>query len=194
MAHHPSHNEEEYFHELEREQREQLRKKLEQAAAELREQRDVADSVGTDDATVAQHIKALGFDGDSARVFDLLPLIHVAWADGNIQRAERSAILGILRQRSIEPGTAAFRLVESLLERRPDDTYMQESLHLLRKVMDDSEDGAKDIVDLCVAVADASGGFLGMGNRIDDTERKMIEEIASILGDKARAEFKRQLG
>src|SRR5690606_39386686 len=110
----PSDEEDRYVKELEIEQRKKLRQKLNMSAQELEERQKIAASVDTGDLSLAERIEALGFDGDAARVFDLLPLGHVAWADGTIRRGERAAILRILDKRGIEPGSEAFRTIESL--------------------------------------------------------------------------------
>ena len=49
------------------------------------------------DEALAARVAALGFEGEAARVVDLLPLVHVAWSDGAIQKGERAAIIGLLR-------------------------------------------------------------------------------------------------
>lgn len=187
----PGDEEEKYFKAIEAEQRAQLREKLAANAQALEEQRRIAASAGTDDLDVAARIRALGFDGDSARVFDLLPLVHVAWADGTIQRAERATLLRVLESRGIEPNSEAFRLIESLLEERPSDAFLNESLSVLRTVTGGLGERATDIVDLCIDIAAASGGFLGLGQRIDTDEKELIGEIVERLGGTAAEQFKR---
>ena len=59
------------------EERAAMRARLAAVADELRETERIAAGVGTQDMQLAGLIKSLGFDGDSSRVFDLLPLIHV---------------------------------------------------------------------------------------------------------------------
>lgn len=189
----PSDEEEKYFTALEIEQREQLRKKLAKNAAELEDKRKIAVNTGTQDLELAERIKALGFDGDSARVFDLLPLIHVAWADGAIQKGERAAILRVLETRGIEQGSEAFTTVESLLEERPTDAFMNESLAVLRELCSSTDNRSKSILDLCVEVASSSGGFLGLGAKVSDDEKDVILEVAASLGEGAIAKLREQL-
>ncbi len=189
----PSDEEDRYFKELEIEQRKKLRQKLNMSAQELEERQKIAASVDTSDLSLAERIEALGFDGDSARVFDLLPLVHVAWADGTIQRGERAAILRILDKRGIEPGSEAFRTIESLLEERPSDTYMKQSLAVLREIVGGIGERSSELVDLCIEVAAASGGFLGLGKRIGDEEKTLIQEILEQLGPYAGNKFRSDL-
>jgi uncharacterized tellurite resistance protein B-like protein len=189
-------NEEEeiYFAQVDQEKRRKLREKLERNAVELEQKRKIAESMNTDDLSVAERVKALGFDGDSARVFDLLPLIHVAWADGKIQRGERAAILGILEKRGIEPDTEAYRTVESLLEERPAESYMRQSLAVLRDLTGGTGERSQEIVDMCIEIAASAGGILGLlGKRIGDEEKALIEEITQSLGSGAAEAFRSDL-
>jgi tellurite resistance protein len=173
--------EEAYFKRREIEQRRKLREKLDAAAHELAEKHAIAHSVATSDMSLAERIKALGFSGATARVFDLLPLVHVAWADGTVHKNERAEILGVLEARGIAPGSEGFQLVESLLEERPSDDYMSESLAVLKELV--GQGGARaDLVGLCEQVAAAAGGFLGLGGKVSGEERALIEEIAGHLG------------
>lgn len=188
-------NEEEelYFRERDAEKREALRKKMAKEGAEVEERRKIAASTGADTAVV-DRIKALGFSGDSARIFDLMPLVAVAWADGKIQRAERAKILGLLEARGIEVDSEAFSTMESMLESQPDETFMRETMLALRDVLGTQPGKAKSIVELCIAVAAASGGLLGLGigGNVSDKERQRIGEITASLGDTAVAAVTKQ--
>ena len=84
--------------------------------------------------------------------------------------------------------------MESLLEERPTDTYMEESLSVLRELADKEGGKAKSIVDLCLLVAKASGGFFGFGAKVGDAERQLIEQIVDGLGEQAHTQFKKELG
>ncbi len=173
--------EEAYFKQREIEQRRKLREKLEASAHELAEKHAIAESLETTDISLAERIKALGFSGATARVFDLLPLVHVAWADGTVQKGERAAILKVLEARGVTPGSEGFQLLESLLEEKPSDEYMSESLAVLKQLVSQGGPNA-DVVGLCEQVASAAGGFLGLGGKVSDEERKLIDEIAGHLG------------
>lgn len=187
--------EELYFAAVDQQRRKELREKLASAASGMEEKQKIASGLSTDDLSVAERVKALGFDGDSARVFDLLPLVHVAWADGSVQRGERAAILGVVKKRGIEADSDAYRTIASLLEERPSDAYMRQSLAVLRELTGGvGNERSGEIVDLCIDVAAASGGFLGLGQRIGSEEKTLIDEIVGTLGNTASDAFKRELG
>jgi len=190
----PSYNEAVYFTAQTAERREQVRKRLDKIAKKLEDKKAIADTLATDDEMLVERIHALGFDGDSARVFDLLPLIHVSWADGRVQRKERATILAALEARGIQPGSEASVLIETLLEAPPSEAFMKVSLELLRDLAKAKGDNSVNVVELCVKVADASGGLLGVGNRIATEERELIQSIADTLGPEAQDQFKKLLG
>lgn len=190
MSFTPSEEEQKYFQQREKEKRERIRKDLTTAALEVQEARKVADTVGTEKDEVVQRLRALGFDGDTARVFDLMPLVFVAWADGSVSARERRSIMKVVEKRGIEPGSHASQLVETLLEREPSPAFLDETLALLREIVGMSGERADDIVGLSVQVAEASGGLLGLvGERVSTEERDLIQHIADQLGEKAQTAF-----
>lgn len=176
------------------EAREQLRTALHESAVAMRRDRlgVVSGEIDTSEEELADRIRKLGFTGAAERVFDLLPLVHVAWADGKIQQDERGAILGLLRVRGVEP--PAFHVMEALLEKPPSPEYLEESLHVLKDLLADNPAQTKTVVGLCIMIAEAAGGLFDLFNPISKSEREVIEKIATILGDDAFEEFRERLG
>jgi tellurite resistance protein len=170
------------------EQREATRKRLKRAAIELQARRDIATGLLTDDMTLAQRAQALGFTETTARVFDLLPVIHIAWADGEVQASERDAIMGVLQARGLEPGSDSYLLISALLERHPGQAYLDETLAVLHELVANNETRAAALVDLCFAVAEAHGsGPQGLDDPIDANERHALFTVAEALGERATA-------
>jgi uncharacterized tellurite resistance protein B-like protein len=162
-----------------------LRSRIDTGAQQLSSQISLADVVGTDDEEVLQSLELLGFNPDSARVLDVLPLVHVAWADGKIQDAERRAVLAVLEGRGVSRGSDAWLLIETLLEARPSETYLAQSLQLLRFLSRSGGTDPKNIVELCTRVAEASSSLFGLGAKVNAEERSLIARIASALGEGA---------
>ena len=185
--------EERWFQQREMERREEIRRRLEEAAEKARERREMGSALGTSDEALLERLQALSFDADTARVFDLLPLVHVAWADGTVTTAERAAILEILEARGIQGHEQAFLLIEALLEKRPSEEFLEETLEILAGIASNNQALVQDIANFSVAVADASGGFFGFGNRISDAERALIDRIAGRLGEPAQQAFQTAL-
>ena len=181
----PSDHEDAHFRKQDQELRQRLRDQLSEAAGQLGQQTSVGE------VPIAERIKKLGFTGEKARVFDLMPLIHVAWADGSVSRQERATILEVVASRGIGPGSDPYILIETLLEERPSAEFLEQTLAILKLAVGGAR--AENIVELCVQVASASGGFLNVG-KVSDAERLMIESIAGQLGPAARDAFRRELG
>lgn len=190
----PSEAEERYFAQQEAQRRKDKRRAMEAAAQEMSERRAMKEALHTDDDAITAAIRDLGFDGDTARVFDVLPLVHVAWADGSVSNRERATIFEVLDQRGVAADDEGGVLIASLLEERPSDAFLDETLALLKAITSRAGLTPMNIVELCESVAEASGGILGLGNKISGDERATIEKIAGALGAPAFDEFKRKLG
>ena len=176
--------------------REATRTKLESAAAELQSRRrDIAKGLVTDDLSIAERVEALGFNPETARVFDLLPVVHVAWADGEVQAEEREALMRVLEVRGVDPGSAGHLLMTSLIEKHPGEAYIHESLAVIRELVAENKRRAEALVDLCFVIAEAHGsGFFGLRDPIDKSERKALEAVATALGDRATMWLKAKFG
>lgn len=172
---------ERYYLEELAEQRRAKREELKLAATEERVRLSVANALELNDETLIARLRALGFDGDTARVFEFLPLLHVAWADGRIQRGERHQILDLLTLRGIKPDDEAWIFVSALLEQRPSEEYMKLTLSLLRDVLTHSGRNPSSIVEMCANIASSAGGFLGIGDPVSEEERIAIDAIARAL-------------
>jgi tellurite resistance protein len=181
-----------YFDEGDADLRRRLRDGMGAQASHVRMRR-LACELGAE-LDLAQRIAGMGFAGEAAQVFDLVPLIHVAWADGAIQRGERAAILEVLEARGLRPGDHPFVVIEALLEERPSEEFLEESLLACRDLLQGRAASGATVVELCLRVAEAAGGFLGLGSRISVEERQLIERVAQLLGEGARETVRRRFG
>ena len=150
------------------------------------------------DRQLAERMLLLGFDAETASVLYLLPLIQVAWANGSVSRAERAQILRILRLREIPEGSRAWQMCESLLESRPTDIFLHNSRRLLQGMLKNKGRAVevqveRELIELCLDVAEVSGGIFGFGRRVSGAEEEAIRAIAATFGDAAVKELNRQL-
>jgi len=164
-----------------------------EAAAERR--RHLATALGLEgtesreaDAVVAKLV-ALGFDGGTAPLLDIVPAIQVAWADGTLPARERAEIERILaRPEMKEAARQGGRMVADWLSRQPGaDLYRVSTealgLRLARMDGDARTRLVSSIIDDCNAVAAASGGVFGLGAH-SSAESKIIRELAASFGVK----------
>jgi pSer/pThr/pTyr-binding forkhead associated (FHA) protein/tellurite resistance protein len=126
----------------------------------------------------------MGLRRESAQVLVLLPLIEVAWADGVIQPAERDLILSFARYQ-FDFSDDALDMLDAWLSHRPREEYLVRGRDVLRVLALRSSVGLDqssldDVLRFCNDVANASGGFLGVG-KIHHRERSALRDIAETL-------------
>jgi hypothetical protein len=186
--------EEQWFHEKEARRREELRKEFERKAEEEQKKRRIAGSLGTDDASVVDRIHALGLDGDVVPILHLLPLVQIAWADGTVSVSERKAILSAVEAHGVEPHSKAGLFMASLLESRPSKTLLDAILAILRDILAARDQHPTSLLEACQEVAEASGGLLGLGNKVSAEEREAIQDVARALGPAIDEKVRAKLG
>ena len=187
-------DEETYFLEQEAEKRRQMRENLESQARAAKAKGEIAAALGAGDEALLERIYDLGFDGDSVKVLHLLPLVEVAWADDEVSAAERVTIMRAAEAHGIGPGTESGAFLASVLETRPDPALLEAVHEILGAVLRASGSSAADLLALCTDVAEASGGFLGLGNKICDEEAEIISDFASRLSPSTENSVKALVG
>jgi hypothetical protein len=170
---------------------EQNRKLLEQLQEKARtaERREVLkQALEVDDEALLDRLIELDMNIESVVAFGLVPLVEVAWADGEIQNAERKAILDALAAKGAEPGGIAYRLVENWLSSKPEPellaTWRQYAAAIGEALDPERRDALKRaVLDHTRAVAEAAGGFLGLGSKISDAEQAVLDELEWAFGE-----------
>jgi hypothetical protein len=144
----------------------------------------------TTDADVIRALADLGMDEQSVRALPLLPLLQVAWADGEIQVEERQLIQKIASER-FDLGEEGERLVANWLRYPPTTDYLRRGREALSMVAGREGSGFDhelrgDVLALAKRVAKASGGLFGIG-AVSKAEQDALNLIATALDLKAGA-------
>lgn len=134
----------------------------------------------TDDAVLDQLV-ALGLRGNTIAALSLVPLIQVAWADGEIQDNERTAILQGAHGKGLEEGSDGYELLQRWLERQPGDELFaawEAYIKALASQLNDEQNRLlkNQIVGFAKLVAAAAGGILGFG-KVSASEEKVLHRI-----------------
>jgi len=169
--------EEDYFRKKDREMLERMRRAAADAA--------VGAQTGIQDPDLLRDIEALGFDVDKLPLLPIVPILQVAWADGEISPEERKLIVDVARSRAIAEGSPADRQLAEWLDRCPSPGQFARADRLVAAMLavysDATQDlSAADLVKYCESVANASGGILGFG-KVSAGERAAIEKIQEAL-------------
>ena len=113
--------------------------------------------------------------------FTLVPLVEVAWADGEIQANEREAIIKAAIERGVEDGSPTCTLLRNWLQTPPDPVLLETWRGYIEELMTSLGERARThlksaSIGRARAVAEAAGGFLGIGS-ISAAEKKKLEEL-----------------
>lgn len=174
--------EDKYFKQLAQERRETQRRERELEALRRTEREGIASSLNTSDE-IANEALELGFSADTARILPLVPLIQVAWADGSVSTAEERSVLELAAARGIDEGSPSHEFLQRLLHEQPSALFFERTNRVIASMVSADPDSwmKKSLPDLCKEVAEASGGFFGLGNKISREEQALIDELADTL-------------
>jgi hypothetical protein len=114
----------------------------------------------------------------------LVPLIEIAWADGTIDMKEREAMLKAVVDAGFDKGSINYTVIESWMTHRPPAKLLSAWLHYTQGLCEslseeEKKNFCKKIVDRATAIAESSGGFLGLGNKISKAEQRVIDTLKS---------------
>jgi hypothetical protein len=174
--------EDEYFRKIDQENIEKLRRERQLEALRREERAGIAAALHTSEQ-VAQEALELGFDRETAPLLPLIPLLAVAWADGKITLAEDEAVTQIALNRGIALNSPAHQFLKDLLATRPSDLFFERTTRVIVHMVQGDRTSwvGKSLPELCIEVAEASGGFFGFGNKVSPEERVLIQELAEQL-------------
>jgi hypothetical protein len=170
--------EDEFF----RREDQRLIQKLEQIRAAQTNREALAKAAGIRNPDVVEKLLQLGVKAETVAALALVPLVEVAWADGELDRRERGAILDRARESGLAAGSVEHTLLEAWLDRRPDPKLLTAWTHLVRGVSEQlgREESARlkaNLLDRARAVATASGGVLGMGSKVSSAEAAILLQL-----------------
>jgi tellurite resistance protein len=155
--------------------------------AALEERRQALREVikGADEALL-DHLLDLGVNAQTVLALSMLPLVRVAWADGAIEAKERATLVKSVEERGVTRGTPAHELLSSWLEHKPDESIEAAWAKYIQGLWPSLKQHERDelrerLLRLARGVAEAAGGFLGLGSKISSAERAVLDEIETAL-------------
>ncbi len=169
--------EEEFF----RQQQRALVERLRTERARQTAKQALAEASGLADDAALSHLVDLGIQPDTLLALRLVPLVEVAWADGHLDERERRAILAGLERSGVAPGSAAYALVEGWLSSPPPaamrEAWTAYTSGLCAQLAPAERANLRaTVMGQARAVAQAAGGFLGLGT-VSATEEEMLRRL-----------------
>ena len=137
---------------------------------------------GITDEAVLDKLVALKLTSETMSAFLLYPLVEVAWADGVADAKEKKAVLDGCHKLGIQSGTAAHGLVESWLAQKPPATLHAAWESYVKALVanmsaHDKDSLKKSILGKAQAVAEASGGILGLPPKTSKEEAAVLKKL-----------------
>ena len=137
---------------------------------------------GLTDETLLERLEALGIEAETLAALAMFPLIAVAWADGVLEASEREAVLQGAEEAGLSAEGAAASLLHDWLEAPPPSELLAAWRDYAKAICAELNAGERarlrdQLIGRAHAVADAAGGFLGLGNRVSKEEAAVLEEL-----------------
>ncbi|PJB42272.1 MAG: hypothetical protein CO108_11965 [Deltaproteobacteria bacterium CG_4_9_14_3_um_filter_63_12] len=148
------------------------------------------ETVAVEDDDILEDLLALGFTSETVGVLPIVPLIAVAWADGEVSAKEAKRILELSEQRGVKKDSEAYVLLDGLVQKQPSKEFVYSCIFVLKEIYntlspEETSRAKRNLLGFTHVVAKASGGVLGLfGNKVSGEEKDLIEEIAEWLGVK----------
>jgi uncharacterized tellurite resistance protein B-like protein len=165
-------------------------KKLDQYKAALAQQRnreELQRASGIKDADLLNHLISIGFSADTLAAIALVPLVHVAWADGKVQAKEREAILKAAAAKGIGKEDPAAQMLSAWLNesgREPTELFAtwKQYVSSLAAALKPEQliKLEQQITGFAREVASAAGGFLGIRS-ISQAEERALNDIQAVF-------------
>jgi hypothetical protein len=148
------------------------------------ESRDaLASASGIQDTEVLDALLKNNISPETLTTIGLIPLIAVGWADHVMEEAEKNAILQAADVAGIKMGTSSHVMLEKWLAHEPEKELLEgwvAYIGALKDVLDPAPFSQlkTNIIQRAESVAKSAGGFLGLGNKVSDTEQQVLEQLA----------------
>lgn len=168
--------EEEFFRKENERHRDALKSKQDRAA-----QKAALHSAGIRDDVLADQLVELGVAPQSVAAIELVPLVLVSWADGEIQPKEREAILRAAHDAGVPEGGPGSQLLQQWLSTPPAATLEGTWTSYIRELCKEMTPQAKgkfcsELLGRTLQIAKSAGGFLGIGS-VSAAEHDVIDRL-----------------
>lgn len=172
--------EDEYFLRAEAELLEKVRARVAKEA----ERRALGEYHGVEDEELLRAFEEAGYDRDTVQILHLVPILQVAWVDGEISKGEREEILKVAAARNVVEGTPVHAKLLSWLDTPPSPRFFERTMEIISRLLELFPEEKRaalqsDVLSASLAVASASGGFLGFGSKVSTDEKYLLEKFAA---------------
>lgn len=160
----------------------QLMEKMRSQLSAMEEKKKLGHVTGIVEEHVLASLVEAGVNAETFAAVSLIPLVELAWCDGNVAAEERDAVLNAAAGQGIRSDSAGYELLTHWLNERPDPKIIaawKEYVAELARIMPPESLAPlkENMLDRLNKVASSAGGFLGLST-ISKHEQAKIDEIA----------------
>jgi len=161
-----------------------LLEKLRELQRMEKTQKALSEVSGITNEEVLKHLVELDVHADLLATLALVPLVEVAWADGEIQEQERLVILAESTRMGMSAGSVDYVLLETWLKTPPPSHMLNAWVVYMRGLCEvltpEERDSIKDtFLSRARKVAECVGGFLGLTSKISGSEKEVLTKLES---------------
>ena len=166
-------------------QNEALRVQLKQVDTSDADPQVLRKASGITDTGVLDTLVGLNVGPEGAAALSLIPLVTVAWADGELDWKERDALLAAAEQAGLDRDGAGFQTFKTWLDEEPGPALLERWKDFATALAADMAPVARaafreEILGKARTVAAAAGGFLGIG-RVSTAEEAVLRDLEKSL-------------
>ena len=157
----------------------ELMKKLKKIVKE----EELSDACGIKNPAVLEGLVNANISPETITALTLVPLIAVAWADGEIAPEERDAIFSATESAGIDANSVCRQLLDAWLSEPPGPELVEAWKGYIRALGSTASATAietlrNDVLDHAREIAHVAGGILGVGS-VSKSEKAVIDDLAS---------------
>jgi tellurite resistance protein len=165
---------------------EALRRWLRKAEETKTKKDSLSAASGITDDVVLEKLVALNIGSETLAALSLIPLVAVAWADGSIDHKERSIVLSRAEELGLGKQDVSYQLLEGWLAEQPAPALLASWKDYVGALSVTLSREAKEALKFRLlgragAIAEAAGGYLGIGQKVSSAEKAVLKELASTL-------------
>jgi DnaJ-domain-containing protein 1 len=160
---------------------ERLRQRLRDMGQARQHKEALSAASGITDDAVLDRLAALNIGGDTLAALALVPLVAIAWADGDVDDKERHVLLAKASEMGLGKQDVSYQLFERWLAAPPAATLLaawKDYIGAFAASLDPRDRRAlrQELLNRAHAVAEAAGGFLGFAG-VSPSEAKVLKEL-----------------
>lgn len=162
----------------------QLVAKLKTSAADKATREELQKLTGIANEQLLDALAGLQVGGAATLVMSLFPIIEVAWADGVVDAKERAIIASLAQAMGIDEKSPAHGYLTKWLDEKPEPKWHELWAAYTRELafklsVNDRQLLKATVLERARAVAEISGGFLGLAFRVSKAEQGVLDKLAA---------------